>query len=691
MGRFDRVKHRRDIDGLRALAVGGVVLGHAGVPFLPAGFVGVDVFFVISGFLIGTILVAQLEAGSFSLRAFYAKRIWRIFPALYVMVLATLLAGWFLLTPHELRYLGGAALAVLIFASNIWFYIQIDYFNPDAKYEPLLHTWSLGVEEQFYIVAPLFLLGLAALARARFGAGRRALRGLIFKGVFLAACVSFAYALWAGPRDAQGIFYLPFARGFELLLGVLAAVGLPWMRQPSERVRSGLVLLGALVILASYVVVSESALWPGPLTLVPVGATLLVLLFGGAELRSTALLGARPLAALGVISYSVYLWHQPLLSYGLIFGYDAAKLWHIVLFCAASLALAALSWKYVEQPFRFGALRLWVKRGLLWGLALAIVGFAVGGHVTKGYPGRMSPQVLAALEGKTSYASSYRRCIGGRKEGTRLDPAQACVHGADVAPRVAVWGDSHAAVLSSALGEALAEHGVSLRELTVGSCMPVLDTKNTKLKRTEYCAEHNRKMLDYILATPEIETVVLHAYWNSYTEWRDFETGLGWRIEDKIVALPLEGRAGMAQGARLAALGARYEAQMRALSAAGKRVIVLGPLPPAGFDAVEWRARALWTKGSAPEDLRYPMAAFTGYSALSWEMLARAEGLQGVQLLDLSSRLCSAQAGCDVLVNGVALHFDDNHLSKAGVARIVGPLAAAVLAPGALAGAVSNP
>ena len=124
---------------------------------------------------------------------------------------------------------------------------------------------------------------------------------------------------------------------------------------------------------------------------------------------------------------------------------------------------------------------------------------------------------------------------------------------------------------------------------------------------------------------------------------------------------------------------------------AGKRVIVLGPLPPAGFDAVEWRARALWTKGSAPEDLRYPMAAFTGYSALSWEMLARAEGLQGVQLLDLSSRLCSAQAGCDVLVNGVALHFDDNHLSKAGVARIVGPLAAAVLAPGALAGAVSHP
>ena len=671
------MKHRSDIDGLRALAVGGVVLGHAGVPFLPAGFVGVDVFFVISGFLIGSILMSQLEQGMFTLSSFYAKRVWRIFPALYVMISVTLVAGWFLLTPHELRYLGGAAIATLAFASNLWFYNQIDYFTPDAKYEPLLHTWSLGVEEQFYIVIPLVLMGLMALVRR----SKMVLRMLAFGVLAALALASFAYALGFGADDPQALFYLPLTRSFELILGVLAAIILPKLVQPNAFVRAALVLAGAATILASYVFISESALWPSAVTLIPIAGTLAVLVYGGASLRGCAVLGARPLAALGVISYSVYLWHQPLLSYAILYGYDSKQILHVALFCIATLGLSFVSWKYVEQPFRYGAFGLNLRRMLLAGLAFVIVAFAVGGHITKGYPARMSPEVLEALSWKTSYSSTYRNCIGTRKDGGKLEPAYACVHGAEVAPTVAMWGDSHAAILSSPLGQELGSHGLALLELTVGSCIPVIGLKNTNLKRSEYCAEHNQKMLEYILDTPTLETVVLHSYWNSYVEWRDFDNRIGWTVEDKVVALPLEASTSMPQDARLQAISMYLERQVTALLAAGKTVVVLGPLPAAGFEAAEWRARAIWANTETPIDMSYPRAAFENYSALTWALFDTLQANEKLRLVDLTDAFCPSATGCEVISNGVPLHFDDNHLSLAGVARVVGPLAEAIMAP----------
>lgn len=671
------MKHRSDIDGLRALAVGGVVLGHAGVPFLPAGFVGVDVFFVISGFLIGSILMSQLEQGTFTLSGFYAKRVRRIFPALYVMIFVTLVAGWFLNTPHELRYLGGAAISTLAFASNFWFNSQIDYFNPDAKYEPLLHTWSLGVEEQFYIVIPLVLMGLMAVARRR----EMALRPLAFCVLAALAVASFAYALVSGGEDPQALFYLPLTRSFELFAGVLAAIVLPRLGRPAATVRTGLVLVGATTIVASYVLIPETALWPSALTLIPIAGTLAVLVFGDVGLRGSAVLGARPLAALGVISYSVYLWHQPLLGYVMFYGYDSKQFAHVAVFCIATLALSFVSWKFVEQPFRYGPLGVRMRRTILWSLASVIVAIAVGGHITRGYPARMSAEVLEALSWKTSYADTYRTCIGTRKDGGKLDPANACIHGADVAPSVVMWGDSHAAVLSNPLGQELGAHGMSLLELTVGSCIPVIGLRSTALKRTEYCAEHNQKMLDYILATPTIKTVVLYSYWNSYVEWRDFDNRIGWVVEDSLVAVPLDAPDTMSHDTRLDAIATNLQSQITALLSAGKTVVVLGPLPSAGFPVAEWRARALWAHGEAPLDMSYPRAAFEDYSTLTWALFDRLETSENLRFVDLTDAFCPSATGCDVLSGGAALHFDDNHLSLAGVARVVGPLTEAIMAP----------
>lgn len=657
------MEHRRDIDGLRALAVMGVILDHAGVRLFAAGYAGVDVFFTISGFLIGAILLRDIEAGRFSLREFYARRARRIFPALYLMLIVTLVAGWFLLTPHGLRYLGGSAVATLAFVANIWFYEQVDYFNPDAGMEPLIHTWSLGVEEQFYIVVPLLLLLLARFA------GRARLRMVALAVLPVLALASFGWAVASGAEAPQAAFYLPFSRAFELFLGMIAAFALPHIPQPASPLRSALVLAGATAIVASYMLIPETALWPGPTTLVPLAGTLLVLVFGVPSGAGARLLSVPPLAAVGLVSYSAYLWHQPLLSYLAISGHAPKGAGQIVAYVGAVLVLSALSWALVEQPFRTRRLPPRLGRGLLAVAALAIAAFAVAGHVSKGFPARMSPQVLAALEWQTSYSPTYRRCIGARTEGKMLDPAQGCVHGAEVPPSVAIWGDSHAAVLAGPLGEALAPAALSLRELTVGSCAPVLGLKNSALKNTEYCATHNRKMLDYLLNTPAIKVVVINGYWNSYTEARDFDTRAGWVITDRLVALPVDAKASLTEAERLTYMGDRLVEEVRALTQAGKQVVVLAPLPAAGFDPVQWRARQLWTRGQAPDTVGYPDAAFEDYSALSRQMLAR---------LDLHDRFCTPGGQCDVIVDGAPLYFNDNHLSLAGVARVVPPLAALV-------------
>ncbi|GAB4383941.1 acyltransferase family protein [Albidovulum sp.] len=663
--------YRRDIDGLRAVAVMAVIVAHAGFGFLPAGHAGVDIFFVISGFLIGGIIAGEMAQGRFSFRAFYARRARRILPALFVMLAATLPVGWLLMTPDQLRYHGGAAVSALAFLSNVWFYNRIDYFNPEAANDPLVHTWSLGIEEQFYLAAPLLML-------LAFRLGRRwpaVLFGLL-------AAASFLAAVWIAPVRPMQAFYLIHTRAWELFAGILAALYLrSALPRPNGRPAAALAVAGLGAILAGLVLIPAEAAWPGVATLLPVVGTALVLIGDAPRGPAARLLGSAPFVAIGLISYSAYLWHQPVFSFLAIAGRapdGAAARWAVIAGC---LALAALSWKWVEQPFRRpaagNARRRWAA---LWAAGLAVVVFAIGGHVTRGYPWRMSPEVLAMLAQGHSWPPTYRSCIGGRDEGERLDPERACVHGAKAPPRVAIWGDSHAAVLAQPLGQALAQSGLSVRELTVGSCIPILGLKNSALKRTEYCAVHNRKMLDHLVASPTIELVILHAFWNSYTERRDFDTRAGWVQTDSVIALPLDGRADMDDAERLAFMTRELRAEVARLTAAGKHVLLLYPLPEAGFNPPEEMARRLWRDGSAPAEMSYPAAAFEDYSRLSRQMLDAAGDGPLIHRLDLSDAFCGADGRCRVVEDGVPLLFNENHYSLAGTARIIPRLAAAVRA-----------
>lgn len=663
--------HRREIDGLGAIAVTGVVLDHAGVPGFGAGFAGVDIFFVISGFLIGGIVLRAMAEGRFSFAEFYARRARRILPALFVMILATLPVAWAVMTPLELRYFGGGAFSTLLFLSNVWFFNRIDYFNPEATSDPLIHTWSLAVEEQFYVILPILLLVLW-----RFGARRRGLAWVLG----LIAAASLLWALVAPPEQAMAGFYLIHTRAWELLAGVLAAMLYARAQALPGAVQRGLAAMGLALSLAAITLLPHDAGWPGGFTLVPVTGALLVLVFGATPSRARQILSIAPMVWLGAVSYSAYLWHQPILGFLAVSDHDLRGVWQVTAYLAATLALAYASWRFVEQPFRLQQLPRRMGRWALGGMAAVILGFAVGGHVTDGYPQRLPVEIQDMLTGEFEMPARFKTCIGRRHEMGEIQPQTACVHGADVAPSVVIWGDSHAGVLADPLGRRLAPHGLAIRELTLAGCPPVPGLESPRAPEYVICEDHNRRMLDYVLHDPAIKVVILHAYWNYSIQRVDYDNGAGDNNVDWAYLIRAGADKNAPDAARFADLTAVFQAHLSKLAAAGKAVIVIGPVPEPGFDVLYRVAMLHWKDGGLLQPLTIPAKAPLDYAAPARDILGTAAAAAGAVWIDPAPLFCAPGGDCTFSAEGRALYFDDNHLARAGAARLIPGLEAAVLA-----------
>lgn len=340
------MKYRREIDGLRAVAVVPVILFHAGFPAFRGGFVGVDVFFVISGFLITIIIVDDVDLNRFSVVRFYERRARRILPALFVVMLACLPCAWQLLSPHDLVNFSQSLAAIALFASNVLFWGESGYFDTEAELKPLLHTWSLAVEEQFYLLYPLVLLVLLRCGRK------------VAWPVIAAAAIA---SLWISTAQVQShpssAFYLLPSRAWELLLGCLAAAaarryGLPAADRAAGAWMQAASAIGLLVVVASVFLFDERTPFPGLNALVPTVATATILLTASQSTAAGRLLGSPLFVGVGLISYSVYLWHQPVFAFvrHACLGQPSAAT--MAAACALVPALAMLSWHFVEQPFR---------------------------------------------------------------------------------------------------------------------------------------------------------------------------------------------------------------------------------------------------------------------------------------------------------------------------------------------------
>ena len=444
--------YRREIDGLRALAVLPVILFHAGFKTFSGGFVGVDVFFVISGYLITTIILAELEQGKFSIVNFYERRARRILPALFLVMLFCIPFAWFWLLPGDMKGFSQSLVAVSVFTSNIFFWRDSGYFDTAAELKPLLHTWSLAVEEQYYVLFPLFLMLFWRLGK----------RWILFT-LGLVCVASLALAQWAAYAKPAAAFYLLPTRGWELLIGAFAAFYLSKASRKDFGKGVGEVggWLGVALILYAVFSYSKATPFPGLYSLVPTLGTVLVILFATQQTSVGKFVGNKAFVAVGLISYSAYLWHQPLFAFARIYTYSQLAIEITALLIILSFFLAFLSFRYVETPFRSKGK---VSRHSVFLITIlgAVFFICVGaiGSIKNGFPGDKA---------------SINEAIGdwdhpGKLSKTNIDEYYK-LH-ASKPIDVLFFGDSHAeqfAPLSSEM-EAL---GLNVGFLSGGGCPPV--------------------------------------------------------------------------------------------------------------------------------------------------------------------------------------------------------------------------
>ncbi|MGZ9708979.1 acyltransferase family protein [Pseudomonas sp. GNP013] len=636
--------YRRDIDGLRAIAVLAVVLFHFGVPGVTGGFVGVDVFFVISGFLITSIIWRERQAGRFSFVEFWARRARRILPALFVMIVATLVAGWFLLAPKDYEELGRAAHYQVIFTSNLLFARQHGYFEAASDIKPLLHTWSLAVEEQFYILFPLLL----TLLSSRLKHWRLALFGVLL--------VSFGMSVWAVEHEPQKAFFLLHLRAWELLAGAMLAV-LPAREWRASPALAQWVSLGAmgLILIAVFGFDSQTA-FPGAAALLPVlGVVGLIWANGQQYTWVGRLLSSKVMVGLGLISYSWYLWHWPVFvyaNYAAVDGLSATELGALMLL---SLVLGYLSWRFVETPFREKRL-LATRKAILVAAAVGILSIGLTGVALRkadGVPSRLSEQALRYAQAK-KWSPELMACMADKDT---PDERLFCHFGPkNPAVSALVWGDSHATALIPALEIGAKKHDISLMEASFAGCVPL-----DGLENIARCAHFNRRVEKAMSERP-ISDVVLAARWSLYL--------YGQMSGDKEHALkdPSTGQYVRAVAEQRFADGMR--ARIKGLRAAGHRVWLVKEVPLQEI-IVPYRLSRLAMMHRPVDREGLPIAkhlAREAFIANLFDELAAADS--GVRVLDPAPQLCGADGLCRVELNGRALYTDDNHLSDVGARHI---------------------
>lgn len=636
--------YRRDIDGLRAIAVLAVVLFHFGVPGVTGGFVGVDVFFVISGFLITSIIWRERQAGRFSFVEFWARRARRILPALFVMMAATLVVGWFLLAPKDHEALGRSAHYQATFSSNLLFARQHGYFDAASDIKPLLHTWSLAVEEQFYIVFPLLL----TLLSSRLKHWRLALLGVLL--------VSFGMSVWAVTHQPQKAFYLLHLRAWELLAGAMLAV-MPlrdWRAPPA--LAQGVSLVSLALILIAVFGFDRHTPFPGAAALLPVlGVVGLIWANGQQHTWVGRLLSSRVMVGVGLISYSWYLWHWPVFVYANYAAVDGLSPFELAGLMLVSLVLGYLSWRFVEAPFREKRLLAGRKAILAAGLAgilcLGFTGLAL--REAKGVPWRLSEQALRYAQAKT-WSPALMACMADKNT---PDERLFCHFGPkNSSVSALVWGDSHATALIPALEDGAKRHDISLVQASFAGCMPL-----DGLENIARCAHFNQRV-EKAMAEQPFSDVVLVARWSLYL--------YGQMSGDKEHALkdPATGNYVRAVAEERFAQGLRE--RIKGLRAAGHRVWLVKEVPlqeiivPYRLSRLAMMHRPVDKEGLPVEEHMKRQAFITQL----FDELAAADS--GVTVLDPAPLLCGADGLCRVELNGRALYTDDNHLSDVGARHI---------------------
>jgi peptidoglycan/LPS O-acetylase OafA/YrhL len=642
-----RTDYRPEIDGLRAIAVLAVVGFHAFPDWIKSGFVGVDIFFVISAYLITTLLLLNLKRGQFSYVGFYIRRINRLFPALLLVLAGSLAAGWLLMAAFEYKLFGKQVAAAAVYLSNFLLWHEAGYFDIDSELKPLLHLWSLAVEEQFYLLWPPVLVF----------AWKRKWNLVRLIGVI--ALLSFAIDLFELDRDAVGTFFSPATRFWELAAGgLLAALEERSTGLLPDR-KDLLAGLGFVLLGAGFVLIDDKAPFPGWLGWLPCGGAVFVIAAGPTAWLNRRILALRPLVWIGLVSYPLYLWHWPLLSFAHIVDTSVPSLVTRVALCALAFPLAWATYAFVEKPVRFGPGGGGKALALL-ALLLAVGALGAGVYLFHGFPGRTfigekRPPVVrepgdpgAGCEGRDRLpAGLVGLCMVHLNAGAR--------------PRVVLWGDSHAEVWAVPLTQLARARGFELLVLHHDACPPIEGVWRPagNASRTPCETPGIMRRIEDDVAGLEPDLVILAARWSLYSHgW--IRNGRLLKANGFLTDVPVA--AATLETSRQA-LQRQVPRSIARLQDKGIRVVVIKNPPVLNWEVTNQRKSLAEVQVTADQH-----AAFSRFTD---DLFAK---VPDIAIFDPAADLCHDT--CDVERHGRLLYFDDNHLSHSGAIAYVDALGA---------------
>lgn len=635
------LKYRSDIDGLRALAVLSVIFFHLDMPVISGGFVGVDIFFVISGFLITSIIAREIESNKFSFVEFWCRRVRRILPASLLVVAVCLLAGYFLLTPADYVALAKSAKQQAFFLSNVYFLENTGYFDSDASTLPLLHTWSLAIEEQFYLVLPLALVLIQKYFPNK--------RLFVFTAVLLC---SFAVSVVLIEDRPSSVFFLLHTRAWELMAGGLLAI-LPKRVVLPQRTGHLLAWFCLIVLLTCIALYNEQTVFPSytaaPVVLATVG---LIWVHMSHKTFVSKALSWRPVVMVGLISYPLYLWHWPLIAFYSYRNMDEPSTPDKALMLLATFLLATATWWIVEEPIRRKRILDSTKSLLITAAVCVLALVATADYIAKndGFSARLPDEALKYTAFGTRTAEQ-ERCANLSQE--EIDGGNLCLYENkdNSAAKLLVWGDSHAYTVLPQLRDAAKNAGVDLLFSSKGGCPPFTGLDFLRSS----CQRYNEVIYAQLKALG-LTDILLVARWSIYIN------GNPSKPEDREIFTP----ALIAE--RKQQLSSQFKAQIEHFSQLGVTVWVMNEVPTQPFDTIRQLTKLAMLE-SPIEQLSSVSPSTHVKNQRDVVEIFESPEFSAVKFLATEQLLCTA-AVCSAFDADVAYYTDDNHLSNTGAKKL---------------------
>lgn len=651
------IQYRSEVDGLRCLAVLPVLLFHAGFSLFSGGFVGVDVFFVISGYLITSILIKEISEGNFSIVNFYERRARRILPALMVVLFVSMPFAWFWMLPGQLKDFSQTLVSVSLFSSNVLFWIKSGYFETASELKPLLHTWSLAVEEQYYLFFPLLMMLLWKRGRS-----------LTLFVIALLSILSFIIADMNLLNDASASFYLIVSRLWELGVGSIVAFIAPNIKasRAMSEILSG---LGLLLILFGVFFFSSITPFPGRFALFPTLGTALILAYGSPSVLVGRLLSIKWVVGIGLISYSLYLWHFPVFAFARLRSLETPSVLVFSGLICLTFILAILSYRYVEKPMRD---KYKVGRKAVFYSALSasvfVMGIGLVGSIYKGFPTRMESQILKSLAYTDSFSKKTDICWAAVEQREYLSSNERCRLGKEKTEAViALVGDSNASTLIDPLDKFLLSMDQGAMNYTYNTCLPLLNGRYSDEGFVqETCDEYRAWFFSHLDVVPEV--IILLARWPLFLNTSRFDNQEGGVESGKTVLWQLD----VPSDEYVRALKDEYRKTIEFLLSKGKKVVLIYSVPEAGWVVPLQMAKNQLFHAEGSLDLS---TSYSVYKARNKEVFEAFDMIQDhPDLLRIRPEhlFCSPESNrCINARDGVSFYYDDDHLSNEGASLLV--------------------